>query len=81
VREVVKACEQVAGRPIKTTGKPRRPGDPPRLVLSAEKAVNELGWKPEFPTLEAMSLLPGAGTSPSARLFGLRCVRISSLSL
>jgi UDP-glucose 4-epimerase len=54
VREVVKACEQVAGRPIKTTGKPRRPGDPPRLVASAEKAMNELGWKPEFPTLEAI---------------------------
>jgi len=52
VREVVKACEKVAGQPIKTTGKPRRPGDPPRLVASAEKAMNELGWKPKFPTLE-----------------------------
>ncbi len=32
--------------------KPRRPGDPPRLVASAEKAIRELGWKPQFPKLE-----------------------------
>ena len=32
--------------------KPRRPGDPPRLVASAEKAIRELGWKPKFPKLE-----------------------------
>jgi len=33
-------------------GKPRRPGDPPRLVASAEKAIRELGWKPKYPKLE-----------------------------
>jgi UDP-glucose 4-epimerase len=31
---------------------PRRPGDPPALVASAEKARQELGWRPQFPTLE-----------------------------
>jgi UDP-glucose 4-epimerase len=32
--------------------KPRRPGDPPRLVAAANKAFNELGWKPQYPKLE-----------------------------
>ena len=25
---------------------------PPKLVASAEKAIRELGWKPQFPKLE-----------------------------
>ena len=52
VREVIRTCEAVSGRPIPTVERARRPGDPPRLVASAEKAVRELGWKPRFPSLE-----------------------------
>jgi UDP-glucose 4-epimerase len=52
VREVIRTCERVCGRAIPTLAKPRRPGDPPRLVASAEKAVGELGWKPRFASLE-----------------------------
>ena len=52
VRDVIKACEKVSGRAIKALEKPRRPGDPPRLVASAQKAVRELGWKPKYPRLE-----------------------------
>jgi UDP-glucose 4-epimerase len=52
VREVIKTCESVTGKPIKAIEKPRRPGDPPRLVASAEKAIRELGWKPNYPKLE-----------------------------
>ena len=52
VREVVQMCEKITGRKIKMVEKPRRPGDPPRLVASAEKAKAELGWKPRFPKLE-----------------------------
>jgi UDP-glucose 4-epimerase len=52
VREVIQACRMVSGRPIKTVEKPRRPGDPPRLVADAEKAAHELGWRPRFPKLE-----------------------------
>ena len=54
VREVIRTCERVAGRKIPTVEKPRRPGDPPRLVASAEKAQRELGWKPRFPKLEVI---------------------------
>jgi UDP-glucose 4-epimerase len=52
VRQVVRMCEQVTGKTIPTVEKPRRPGDPPRLVASAEKAMRELGWKPEYASLE-----------------------------
>jgi UDP-glucose 4-epimerase len=52
VREVIQTCQKVSGTCIKTLEKPRRPGDPPRLVASAEKAQRELGWKPRFPSLE-----------------------------
>jgi UDP-glucose 4-epimerase len=52
VREVIQTCEQVTGGRIKAIEKPRRPGDPPRLVASADKAKRELGWQPKFPKLE-----------------------------
>ncbi|MEI8041302.1 MAG: UDP-glucose 4-epimerase GalE [Verrucomicrobiota bacterium] len=52
VREVIKMCEKVTGKAIPTVEKPRRPGDPPKLVAAAHKAIQELGWKPQFPRLE-----------------------------
>jgi UDP-glucose 4-epimerase len=52
VKEVVATCERVSGRKITALEKPRRAGDPPRLVAAADKAVRELGWKPRFPKLE-----------------------------
>jgi UDP-glucose 4-epimerase len=54
VREVVAACAKIAGRTIATMERPRRPGDPPRLVASSEKAQKELGWRPQFQSLEAI---------------------------
>jgi UDP-glucose 4-epimerase len=52
VREVIHASEKITGQRIKALEKPRRPGDPPRLVASAEKARRELGWQPKFTKLE-----------------------------
>ena len=52
VRQVISTCEKVTGKKIAAVEKPRRPGDPPRLVASAEKAIRELGWKPKYPKLE-----------------------------
>ena len=52
VREVIKACEKVTGQKIPAMEKPRRPGDPPRLVACADKARRELGWQPRFTELE-----------------------------
>ncbi len=48
IREVLDACRKVSGHPIPTIERPRREGDPGRLVASSEKAKRELNWKPEF---------------------------------
>lgn len=52
VKQVIETCEKVSGKKIPYTEKPRRAGDPPRLVAAAEKARTELGWNPQFPKLE-----------------------------
>jgi UDP-glucose 4-epimerase len=52
VRQVIQMCEQVSGKTIPFIEKPRRAGDPPRLVAAANKATQELGWKPRFGKLE-----------------------------
>jgi UDP-glucose 4-epimerase len=52
VREVIQMCEKISGCIIPAVEKPRRPGDPPRLVAAAQKAIQELGWKPQYPRLE-----------------------------
>ncbi len=46
VREVVDAARAVTGLEIPTVERPRRPGDPPRLVAGAEKIRSRLGWEP-----------------------------------
>jgi UDP-glucose 4-epimerase len=52
VREVIQMSEKISGKRIPAVEKPRRPGDPPRLVAGAQKAAMELGWKPKYPKLE-----------------------------
>ena len=52
VREVIEACRKVSGKGIPAVDKPRRAGDPPRLVASADKARSKLGWTPRYPTIE-----------------------------
>ena len=54
VREVIETCREVTGKAIPAEQAPRRPGDPPRLVASAEKAQAELGWRPAYPGLETI---------------------------
>ena len=46
VLEIVDAVERVTGKPVPRSVGPRRPGDPPALVASADKAARVLGWKP-----------------------------------
>lgn len=52
VREVIETVKKVSKKDFKVIESERRPGDPARLVASAEKVKKELGWKPEFPELE-----------------------------
>lgn len=44
--ELVQEVRQATGRNFQPLRGPRRPGDPAVLVASADKARNELGWKP-----------------------------------
>ena len=54
VREVIDSCRKISGRKIDIVEKPRRPGDPPRLIASSEKIKRELGWEPQFQSLDAI---------------------------
>ncbi|MEB3210981.1 MAG: UDP-glucose 4-epimerase GalE [Leptolyngbyaceae bacterium] len=48
VREVIETARQVTGREIEAVECDRRPGDPPSLVGSSEKAKRILGWSPQY---------------------------------
>jgi UDP-glucose 4-epimerase len=52
VREVISACERVTGLPITAQDAPRRPGDPATLIASSDRAITDLGWRPEHNDLD-----------------------------
>ncbi len=54
VRQVLDAVQEVSGVKLEVKEGPRRPGDPPRLVASSEKAKTELGWKPKYADLKTI---------------------------
>jgi len=52
VREVIDVVRKVTKREIPEVVSPRRPGDPDRLVASAEKAKKILKWVPKMSNLD-----------------------------
>jgi UDP-glucose 4-epimerase len=54
VHEVIRMVEEVTGKAVPVKEGPRRPGDPPSLVASAEKIQRELGWRPRYTDLRAI---------------------------
>ena len=48
VKEIIEACEQVAGKKAVVEYADRRPGDPATLVASSEKIEKALGWKTQY---------------------------------
>ena len=52
VKQVIEAARRVTGHPIPVEIKPRRPGDPARLVASSAQAQTHLGWRPKHPELD-----------------------------
>ncbi len=52
VKEAIDTAKVVTGREIKVVMSDRRPGDPPILVGSSDKARNILGWEPKYPALK-----------------------------
>jgi UDP-glucose 4-epimerase len=51
VKQVIETAKQVTGRDFKVVEGDRRPGDPPALVGSGEKASKILGWQPQYADL------------------------------
>lgn len=54
VREVIDVARKVTEHAIPALETERRPGDPAILIASSEKIRREIGWTPEFPSLETM---------------------------
>ncbi len=54
VREVIETARQVTGREITVVEHDRRPGDPPALVGSGDRARDVLGWNPQYADLHAI---------------------------
>jgi len=52
VLEVIEHAKKITGKAIPVENADRRPGDPPVLIASNEKAVKELGWKPQYADLD-----------------------------
>jgi len=54
VCEVIEACRKITGHKIPVVEKPRRPGDPARLVAASDKIQRELDWRPTFQSIDAI---------------------------
>jgi UDP-glucose 4-epimerase len=54
VKQIVEACRKATGHPIPVKISPRRPGDPPALYASGEKARRVMGWRPAFSDIETI---------------------------
>lgn len=54
VREVIDVASEICGRDIPVAEGERRPGDPAVLVAGAERAVRELGWRPQYHDLRTI---------------------------
>ena len=52
VREVIAAAEEVTARVIPVQECDRRPGDPPALIGTSEKARKILNWQPQYPGIK-----------------------------
>ena len=52
VREVIAAAAEVTGMSIPVAECDRRPGDPPSLIGSGQKARKILNWQPQYPSIQ-----------------------------
>lgn len=54
VKDVIEQARKITAKPIPSNISGRRPGDPASLIASSTKARQELGWKPQFTSLESI---------------------------
>ena len=52
VKEVIQTAREVTDKNIKAIECDRRPGDPPALIGSGDKARKILGWEPKYPDIK-----------------------------
>ncbi len=52
VLEVIECCRRITGHEIPAEIKPRRPGDPARLVAASDKIRNQLNWAPQHQSID-----------------------------
>jgi UDP-glucose 4-epimerase len=54
VLDVIRSVERVSGLRVPIRHAPRRPGDPPILVATSSRIMEETGWQPRFQELDAI---------------------------
>ncbi|MBK1691362.1 UDP-glucose 4-epimerase GalE [Ectothiorhodospira mobilis] len=54
VRQVLDTVQRLSGRRLDIRERPRRPGDPPSLVATADRIRRVLGWTPRHDDLETI---------------------------
>ena len=52
VLEIIERARKITGKNIAVENSDRRAGDPPVLIASNEKAIKELGWKPQYADID-----------------------------
>ncbi|MEO6054572.1 MAG: UDP-glucose 4-epimerase GalE [Chthoniobacterales bacterium] len=54
VKEIIECCKKVTGKDIPVLEKPKRAGDPPRLIAASDKIRGDLGWVPKYQNIETI---------------------------
>lgn len=54
IREIINIAKKVTGKDIPIKIEARRAGDPDQLIGSSQKAMEQLGWKPQFNKIETI---------------------------
>ena len=54
VLQVLNSIEKITKLSINIEKRPRRPGDPPLLIASSDKAFNELNWQPRLSNIDTI---------------------------
>ena len=54
VKEIIDTARKVTGMKITAIEKARRPGDPDVLIASSKKIKKELGWNPEYSSIDTI---------------------------
>ncbi len=52
VLEIIASCERIVGKSIPYEVVERRPGDPPMLVANPTKLKSQLGWQPQYTSID-----------------------------